>query len=371
LRIDPALAIAHAGLSVALSELNANAKAQAAIERARVLSAKASEHDRAHNEARALQVTAEGSHQNASLVAYRNALDAALQKFPADVELWLQRGVSQSPDPADRGQGSVEASVPFYEKALGLSPNHFAAQHYLTHAHENARRAALNFDRPGQVAAYAETFRRVVATTPRRTPAAKRALDVVLSGVGLLLSSPVWLTIAAAVKLQDGGPVFYGQQRVGRGGRSFKSWKFRSMVPDSDRRFGPRQAAAGDERITRVGRVLRATAMDELPQLWNIFRGDMSFVGPRALMPRETEVNAAGTAVPIEAIPGYAERHRVVPGLTGIAQIYADRDIPRRQKFRYDRLYIRKQSFWLDLRLIALSFWITFRGRWERRGTKL
>jgi tetratricopeptide (TPR) repeat protein len=142
LRIDPALAIAHAGLSMALTELNATVKAQAAIERARVLAVKASEHDRAHIEARALQMTAEGSHQNASLAAYRNALDAALQKFPADVEFWLQRGVSQSPDPADRGQGSVEAAVPFYEKALGLSPNHFAAQHYLTHAHENARRAA-------------------------------------------------------------------------------------------------------------------------------------------------------------------------------------------------------------------------------------
>jgi tetratricopeptide (TPR) repeat protein len=142
LRIDPALAIAHAGLSVALTELNAAAKAQAALERARTLSAKASEHDRAHIEARALQMTAEGSNQSASLAAYRNALDAALQKFPADVELWLARGVSQSPDPADRGQGSVEASVPFYDKALGLSPNHFAAQHYLIHAHENARRAA-------------------------------------------------------------------------------------------------------------------------------------------------------------------------------------------------------------------------------------
>jgi len=111
--------------------------------------------------------------------------------------------------------------------------------------------------------------------------------------------------------------------------------------------------------------------MDELPQLWSIFRGDMSFVGPRALMPEEIEVNGAGEAVPIETIPGYVERHRVVPGLTGVAQVYADRDVPRRRKFRYDRLYITKQSFWLDVRLIALSFWITFRGAWERRGGKL
>jgi tetratricopeptide (TPR) repeat protein len=141
LRIDPALAIAHAGLSIALSELNATAKAQAAIERARALSATAPEHDRAHIEARALQMAAEASHQNATVAAYRNALDGALQKFPSDVEFWLLRGVAQSADPADRGQGSVEASVPFYEKALGLSPSHFAAQHYLTHAHENGRRA--------------------------------------------------------------------------------------------------------------------------------------------------------------------------------------------------------------------------------------
>jgi lipopolysaccharide/colanic/teichoic acid biosynthesis glycosyltransferase len=110
--------------------------------------------------------------------------------------------------------------------------------------------------------------------------------------------------------------------------------------------------------------------MDELPQLWNIFRGDMSFVGPRALMPAEIELDGRGEAVALEAIPGYAQRHLVRPGLTGLAQIYADRDIPRRHKFRYDRLYIRRQSFWLDLRLIALSFWITFRGAWEVRGRK-
>jgi lipopolysaccharide/colanic/teichoic acid biosynthesis glycosyltransferase len=111
--------------------------------------------------------------------------------------------------------------------------------------------------------------------------------------------------------------------------------------------------------------------MDELPQLWNILRGDMSFVGPRALMREEIEVGAGGARVPLAAIAGYAARHRVRPGLTGIAQIYADRDIPRRHKFRYDLLYIRRRSLALDLRLIALSLWITLRGTWERRGTKV
>jgi lipopolysaccharide/colanic/teichoic acid biosynthesis glycosyltransferase len=143
------------------------------------------------------------------------------------------------------------------------------------------------------------------------------------------------------------------------------------MVPDSDVRFGPLQACSGDSRVTRVGRVLRATALDELPQLWNIFKGDMSFVGPRALLPEEIEVHGNAALVPLEKIPGYEERHRVRPGLTGLAQIYADRDLPRRSKFRYDLLYIKKQSFWLDLKLIALSFWITFRGKWEHRGRKL
>src|SRR6266481_5287462 len=187
----------------------------------------------------------------------------------------------------------------------------------------------------------------------------------------LLASLPLWALIAILIKLDDGGPVFYGQERVGWGGRRFRGWKFRSMVPDSDRRFGPLPAMVDDARITRVGRLLRATAMDELPQLWNIFLGDMSFVGPRALAPAEIEVEDSGHVVPLEKIPGYEARHRVRPGLTGITQIYASRDLPRREKFRLDLLYIRKRTFWLDCRLIALSFWITFRGRWEHRGRKV
>ena len=199
---------------------------------------------------------------------------------------------------------------------------------------------------------------------------AKRAFDVAVAAAGLVVSAPFWLLIAALIKLNDGGPVFYGQLRVGQAGVRFRSWKFRSMVPDADARFGPRQAVAADARITRVGRILRATAMDELPQLWNILRGDMSVVGPPALMPEEIEVSGDGESVPLEKIPGFDARHRVRPGLTGIAQIYADRDIPRRQKFRYDLLYIRKQTLWLDLRLVFLSFWITLRGRWDVRGIR-
>jgi lipopolysaccharide/colanic/teichoic acid biosynthesis glycosyltransferase len=200
---------------------------------------------------------------------------------------------------------------------------------------------------------------------------AKRALDVTLSGVGLVASAPLWAVIALMIKLEDGGPVFYGQQRSGLNGVPFDVRKFRSMIPDAEANVGAVQATADDPRVTRVGRLLRATAMDELPQLWNIFRGDMSFTGPRALRPGEIEVCGRGVVEKLEDVPGFAERSSVRPGLTGIAQIYAPRDITRRWKFRYDLLYVRRQSFWLDVRLILLSFWITFRGTWEARGSKL
>ena len=199
---------------------------------------------------------------------------------------------------------------------------------------------------------------------------AKRTLDILLSGVGLILSAPLWPLIAALIKIDSPGPVFYGQPRVGERGRTFMVLKFRSMIADAERHVGPKQAGEDDPRITRVGRVLRATAMDELPQLWNIFRGDMSFVGPRALRPEEIDADAVGLPVSLQAIPGFAERSAVPPGLTGIAQIYAPRDISRRQKFRFDRLYIRRRSFLLDVRLILLSFWITMRGTWEARAKK-
>ena len=204
---------------------------------------------------------------------------------------------------------------------------------------------------------------------PRENLSAKRLLDLLLSAAGLMLSSPLWLVIGALITLEDGGPVFFSQERVGLGGRRFHALKFRSMSVDAER-FGARQSGEHDTRVTRLGRLLRATAMDELPQLWNIFRGDMSFVGPRALRPGEIEVNGTGTLERLEDVPGFAARCAVKPGLTGVAQIYAPRDLLRRHKFRYDRIYIGRRSFWLDLRLIILSFWITSRGTWESRSRK-
>ena len=235
----------------------------------------------------------------------------------------------------------------------------------------NARQAALEFDRPLQIRAYYELFRELAsggAIRQPHPPVLKRPLDVILSGLGLLVSAPLWAFIAMAIKMEDGGPVFFRDKRMGKGGGVFEVFKFRTMVRDADALFGPRQAMEDDPRVTRVGRLLRATALDELPQLWNIFVGEMSFVGPRALLPEEIEVNGNGERIPLEKIPGYEKRLLVRPGLTGLAQVYAPRDLPRRHKFKFDLLYIKRRGFWLDLKLIILSFRSSQK---DRKSTRL
>jgi lipopolysaccharide/colanic/teichoic acid biosynthesis glycosyltransferase len=197
----------------------------------------------------------------------------------------------------------------------------------------------------------------------------KRAFDVLLSSFGLLFMLPVSALIAVMVKLEDGGPVLFGQERVGLEGGVFTAWKFRSMIPDAERITGPVQATTHDPRVTRVGAVLRATALDELPQLWNILRGDMSFVGPRPLRPGERDTTGDGVLA-LDAIPGYVDRHRVRPGLTGLAQVNAPRNAPRPEKFRYDLEYVTRNTLWLDCTLIAQSLLITVRGAWERHDPK-
>ncbi len=192
----------------------------------------------------------------------------------------------------------------------------------------------------------------------------KRFLDIALSGIGLICSLPLWILIALAIKLQDGGPVFFLQERVGKDGKLFLVYKFRSMIPDAEKHTGAVWASENDPRITRIGRLLRATAMDELPQLWNIFKGDMGFVGPRAERPELVEKFS-------KQIPNYSSRFLVQPGLTGLAQVYGKYDSPPQVKFRYELLYVKNHTFLLDLKLILLSFWITFRGKWESRDKKL
>lgn len=203
----------------------------------------------------------------------------------------------------------------------------------------------------------------------------KRPFDLLLSAIGLVFSIPLWLLIGGLIWIEDGKPIFFRQQRIGRNGKLFSVLKFRSMVKDPDK--VEVQASKDDPRLTRVGRVLRKTALDELPQLWNIFIGDGSFVGPRA-QPEKEIVRSGSTQreLYMREVPGYELRQLVRPGLTGIAQIYAPREVPHRHKFKYDLIYVKKvmnsagilgdiRMFFYDLSLIVQSFWITLRGSWE------
>lgn len=196
--------------------------------------------------------------------------------------------------------------------------------------------------------------------------AIKRVFDIFLSYMGLIASFPLWILFFLGIWLEDKGQLFYLQERVGENGRIFKSIKFRSMKADAEKDIGPIQAKDNDPRVTRIGRVLRGTAMDELPQLINILKADMSFVGPRALRPREIELTSVSKTRAIFQIPGFKKRASVKPGLTGVAQVFASRSISREEKFRYDLWYIDNMSLRLDIKLIAKSILATFKARWDR-----
>jgi len=205
-----------------------------------------------------------------------------------------------------------------------------------------------------------------------KEPFWKRLFDFILAlFVGIILFSPLWFFFSILIWIKEGSPIFYTQKRVGKNGKIFKAIKFRSMIPDAEKDVGPIQAKENDPRVTIIGRILRSRAMDELPQVLNILKGDMSFVGPRALRPSELEVKGNPNTIRIEDIPGYEQRIKVKPGLTGLAQIYLPSDAPRRKKFRLDVLYLKKQSFLLDLKLLFISLYITLCGRWESGDRKI
>lgn len=201
----------------------------------------------------------------------------------------------------------------------------------------------------------------------RREPLLKRPLDVVLAAVGLALSAPFWLVASILILITGGPPVLYRQERWGRGGKRFWIAKFRTMHTTAG---APTPAEVGDPRVTSVGRLLRATGLDELPQLLSVLAGDMSLVGPRALAVGEELSLPSGERVTYEDLPGFRQRLEVRPGLTGWATVYLPKDVGPVEKFEADLRYIKEQSLRLDVRLILLSLWISFRGRWETRAKK-
>lgn len=202
---------------------------------------------------------------------------------------------------------------------------------------------------------------REIICHPPPVPLPKRAFDFLLSVTGLLISAPIWLLCLFVIWFEDPGPLFFVKNSVGKGGRNFHQFKLRTMVRDAEMATGPVMAAEEDTRALRFGRILRKTALDELPQLFNILRGDMSFVGPR---PQRTVL----VYEYLQVMPEFAERARTLPGLAGLAQVAGNYHITPRQKLRYDRIYARHASLGFDLKLIALAFGLVFYLRWTPAG---
>ena len=182
----------------------------------------------------------------------------------------------------------------------------------------------------------------------------KRLMDIGLSAVALTLLSPVYLVLSIAVRLTSRGPIFYGQERMGLDGRTFKMWKFRSMKVDAEKETGAVWAKAGDDRRTPIGALLRSTSLDEIPQFWNVFTGDMSLVGPRPERPVFVHQFK-------REIPHYMLRHKVKAGITGWAQVNGWRgDTSLEKRIECDLYYIRNWSFILDMKILFLTIWKGF-----------
>ena len=188
----------------------------------------------------------------------------------------------------------------------------------------------------------------------------KRPFDLAILFLSFLFAFPVWAliwtVIPLVIRLTDGGPIFYVQERMGKNGRRFNLIKFRTMIVNAEQETGPIWAHEGDDRVTRVGRLLRRTHLDEVPQVINILRGEMSLVGPRPERPELFEEFCA-------EIPEFRLRLRVKPGIAGLAQVHGLYHTTPRNKLRYDNLYIETFNPWMDFKLFVCSLWLAFLRR--------
>jgi lipopolysaccharide/colanic/teichoic acid biosynthesis glycosyltransferase len=182
-----------------------------------------------------------------------------------------------------------------------------------------------------------------------------RTLDAAVAGLGLGLASPVLAAAAIVIKLDDGGPVFYRQRRVGLNGREFELLKLRTMTVGAERQGAGYAVNEGDPRITRAGRLLRRVSVDELPQLWNVVRGDMSLVGPRPTLAYQVE----------RYTPRQRRRLEVKPGITGWAQVHGRARLPWDERIELDVWYVEHRSPWLDLKILARTPRALFGGTYK------
>ena len=192
----------------------------------------------------------------------------------------------------------------------------------------------------------------------------KRLLDLSMVICGFLfpLLWPLWIVVIFIIPLliwlEDRGPIFYSQNRIGKNKKVFKVYKFRTMIPDAEKISGAVWSTKNDPRITKIGHILRKTALDEIPQLLNIIKGEMSFVGPRAERP---ELHNEFT----KTIPEFDERLKVTPGLSGLAQIRGSYDLEPSEKIKFDIEYIEKMSLFFDIKIIIFSVFNSIFARWD------
>jgi exopolysaccharide biosynthesis polyprenyl glycosylphosphotransferase len=232
---------------------------------------------------------------------------------------------------------ALPASITLYEELGGNSPS--------------LRRRVLLHGRHGRSYQYA-----------------KRIVDCVLATIALLISAPLMMAIALTIKLDSPGPALFCQARYGFKGRIFRLYKFRTLRHELSDALGERQAHSGDERVTRVGAWLRRTCLDELPQFFNVLKGDMSLVGPR---PHPIGMRTEKMLC-TELIPYYFVRYRVKPGITGWAQVHGWRGPTvtahqLRQRVDHDLFYVEHASGWLDLKILANTAWYVLKGGGEAR----
>ena len=181
----------------------------------------------------------------------------------------------------------------------------------------------------------------------------KRFFDIVFSTIMIVLTSPIMLITAACIKVNDGGPVFFTQERCTLNRKIFKIYKFRSMIVDAEVDGKSKPAGDGDDRITKVGKIIRATRIDELPQLFNILKGEMSLIGPRPERIEHVDKYC-------EAVPEFAYRLKVKGGLTGYAQVYGKYNTTAYDKLKLDLIYIENYSLFLDLKILFMTLKVVF-----------
>lgn len=187
----------------------------------------------------------------------------------------------------------------------------------------------------------------------------KRLLDIISSLLGLIIGSPIMMIVAILIKIEDGGPIFYTQERLGKDEKKFLVYKMRSMRIDAEKYGGAQWAQKDDPRVTKIGKFIRKTRIDEIPQLLNIIRGDMSLIGPRPERPELTyKFN--------DEIPGFINRLKVKPGLTGWAQVNGGYDITPREKMVWDVEYINNRCLILDMKIILKTIKVIFTGEGAR-----